>query len=156
MRRGLVDEGGATLRLKMDPDNCNRNMDDIVAYRIKFVAHPHVGAKWCIYPTYDFTHCIVDSLENVTHSLCTLEFDTRRATYYWLLKALGLYMPLVWEFARLNIAHNVMSKRKLQVCPLPYHMLHTDRTCLVLDASHVLQCMPHVSVCFADALSTPG
>jgi tRNA synthetases class I (E and Q), catalytic domain len=70
--------------------------------------------KWCIYPSYDFTHCIVDALENVTHSLCTLEFETRRASYYWLLHALGLYMPLVWEYSRLNVTHNVMSKRKLQ------------------------------------------
>lgn len=114
-RRGLYDEGAATLRLRMDPGNTNRNMDDIVAYRIKFVRHPHVGAAWCIYPSYDFTHCIVDSLEQVTHSLCTLEFDSRRASYYWLLDALGLYMPVVWEYSRLNLTNNVMSKRKIQV-----------------------------------------
>eukprot|EP00892_Ulva_mutabilis_P008053 jgi/Ulvmu1/561/UM001_0569.1 len=114
MRRGLVDEGTATLRLKMDPKNDNRNMDDLVAYRVKFCPHPHVGATWCIYPSYDFTHCIVDALENISHSLCTLEFTTRRASYYWLLRALGLYMPVVWEYSRLNITQHVMSKRKLQ------------------------------------------
>jgi glutaminyl-tRNA synthetase len=113
--RGLFDEGEATLRLRMDPGNDIRNMDDLIAYRIKYTPHPRVSDKWCIYPSYDFTHCIVDSLEQITHSLCTIEFDIRRASYYWLLDALGLYMPLVWEYSRLNLTHNVMSKRKLQV-----------------------------------------
>jgi glutamyl/glutaminyl-tRNA synthetase len=104
----------------MDPRNDNRNMDDLVAYRVKFCAHPHVGDKWCIYPSYDFTHCIVDALENITHSLCTLEFHGRRPSYYWLLQELDLYMPLVWEYSRLNITQHVMSKRKLQVsCLFP-------------------------------------
>lgn len=103
----------------MDPKNDNRNMDDLVAYRVKFCRHPHVGARWCIYPSYDFTHCIVDALENISHSLCTLEFTTRRASYYWLLQALGLYQPVVWEYSRLNITQHVMSKRKLQVRLLP-------------------------------------
>ncbi|CAA7028674.1 unnamed protein product [Microthlaspi erraticum] len=76
-----------------------------VAYRIKFTAHPHAGEKWCIYPTYD-------SLEDITHSLCPLEFETRRAPYYWLLNSLGLYiMPVVWEYSRLNVTNTVMSKR---------------------------------------------
>ncbi|KAF3602578.1 hypothetical protein F2Q69_00033784 [Brassica cretica] len=79
----------------------------------QFTPHPHAGDKWCIYPTYDFAHCIVDSLENITHSLCTLEFETRRASYYWLLHSLDLYMPYVWEYSRLNITNTVMSKRKL-------------------------------------------
>lgn len=83
MRRGLVDEGQATLRMKMDHKNENYNMFDLIAYRVKFVPHPHVGDKWCIYPSYDFTHCLVDSLEQITHSLCTLEFESRRASYYW-------------------------------------------------------------------------
>ena len=113
MRRGLVDEGTATLRMKMDPKNENYNMFDLIAYRVKFVEHPRSGDKWCIYPSYDFTHCIVDSLENITHSMCTLEFETRRASYYWLLDALGLYKPFVWEYSRLNITHTVLSKRKL-------------------------------------------
>lgn len=80
---------------------------------MQFTAHPKSGSEWCIYPSYDYTHCIVDSLENVTHSLCTLEFETRRASYFWLLEALHLYLPHVWEYARLNITHAVLSKRKL-------------------------------------------
>ena len=113
MRRGLVDEGAATLRMKMDPKNENFNMFDLIAYRIKFVEHPHAGDKWCIYPSYDYTHCLVDALENITHSMCTLEFETRRASYFWLLEVLDLYKPVVWEYSRLNITHNVLSKRKL-------------------------------------------
>ncbi|KAG2447630.1 hypothetical protein HYH02_007548 [Chlamydomonas schloesseri] len=113
MRRGLIEEGKATLRMKMDHKNENYNMFDLIAYRIKFVEHPHAGDKWCIYPSYDYTHCLVDSLEDITHSLCTLEFETRRASYYWLLEVLGLYKPVVWEYSRLNITHAVMSKRKL-------------------------------------------
>ena len=92
------------------------SMWDLAAYRVKFEAHPHSGDKYCVYPTYDYTHCLVDSLENVTHSLCTLEFETRQAPngpYYWLLDALDLYKPVTWEFARCNITYNVMSKRKL-------------------------------------------
>ena len=192
----------------MDPANENYNMRDLIAYRVKFAAHPKAGDAWCVYPSYDYTHCIVDSLENVTHSLCTLEFESRRASYFWLLEVglvlisraarpglaalhaalgergfqlllvaegqvpyvrvrdrvgqsidahhfvsqfcasvhtvelparyqrslpvciskaafkspivwvlcvqvLGLYKPVVWEYSRLNLAHNVMSKRKL-------------------------------------------
>lgn len=77
MRRGLVDEGKATLRMRMDHKNENFNMFDSIAYRIKFREHPHAGDKWCIYPSYDFTHCTVDALENISHSLCTLEFESR-------------------------------------------------------------------------------
>lgn len=113
MRRGIVDEGAATLRMRQDPRNENYNMFDLIAYRIKFCEHPHAGDKWCVYPSYDFTHCLVDALENITHSMCTLEFESRRASYYWLLEALGTYKPLVWEYSRLNITHNVLSKRKL-------------------------------------------
>ncbi|KAL9238975.1 hypothetical protein vseg_013338 [Gypsophila vaccaria] len=113
MRRGIIEEGKATLRMKQDMQSENPNMYDLIAYRIKFTPHPKAGDKWCIYPSYDYAHCIVDSLENVTHSLCTLEFETRRASYYWLLHALGLYMPYVWEYSRLNITNTVMSKRKL-------------------------------------------
>ncbi|KAL6838739.1 hypothetical protein ACP4OV_031453 [Aristida adscensionis] len=113
MRRGLIDEGTATLRMKQDMQNENKNMSDLIAYRIKFTPHPHAGDKWCIYPSYDYAHCMVDSLENITHSLCTLEFDIRRPSYYWLLVALGLYQPYVWEYSRLNISNTVMSKRKL-------------------------------------------
>ncbi|KAF7063848.1 hypothetical protein CFC21_070322 [Triticum aestivum] len=113
MRRGLFAEGAATLRMKQDMQNDNKNMSDLIAYRIKFTPHPHAGDKWCIYPSYDYAHCMVDSFENITHSLCTLEFDTRRLSYYWLLVASGLYQPYVWEYSRLNISNTVMSKRKL-------------------------------------------
>ncbi|XP_043806301.1 glutamine--tRNA ligase, cytoplasmic isoform X3 [Manihot esculenta] len=113
MRRGMIEEGKATLRMKQDMQSDNYNMYDLIAYRIKFTPHPHSGDKWCIYPSYDYAHCIVDSLENVTHSLCTLEFETRRASYYWLLHALGIYQPYVWEYSRLNVTNTVMSKRKL-------------------------------------------
>ncbi|XP_020554286.1 glutamine--tRNA ligase isoform X2 [Sesamum indicum] len=113
MKRGMIEEGKATLRMKQDMQSDNFNMYDLIAYRIKFTPHPHAGDKWCIYPSYDYAHCTVDSLENVTHSLCTLEFETRRASYYWLLDALGLYQPYVWEYSRLNITNTVMSKRKL-------------------------------------------
>ncbi|XP_077213013.1 glutamine-tRNA ligase, putative / glutaminyl-tRNA synthetase, putative / GlnRS isoform X2 [Tasmannia lanceolata] len=113
MRRGMIGEGKATLRMKQDMQSDNYNMYDLIAYRIKFTPHPHSGDQWCIYPSYDYAHCIVDSLENITHSLCTLEFETRRASYYWLLEALDLYKPYVWEYSRLNITNTVMSKRKL-------------------------------------------
>ncbi|KAI0524077.1 hypothetical protein KFK09_003441 [Dendrobium nobile] len=113
MRRGLIEEGKATLRMKQDMQSENKNMYDLIAYRIKFTPHPHAGDKWCIYPSYDYTHCIVDSLENITHSLCTLEFEIRRPSYYWLLMALDIYQPYVWEYSRLNISNTVMSKRKL-------------------------------------------
>ncbi|XP_058087437.1 glutamine--tRNA ligase isoform X3 [Magnolia sinica] len=113
MRRGMIEEGKATLRMKQDMQSDNFNMYDLIAYRIKYTPHPHAGDKWCIYPSYDYSHCIVDSLENITHSLCTLEFETRRASYYWLLEALDLYKPYVWEYSRLNVTNTVMSKRKL-------------------------------------------
>ncbi|XP_075103234.1 glutamine--tRNA ligase-like [Nicotiana tabacum] len=113
MKKGMINEGKATLRMKQDMQSDNFNMYDLIAYRIKFTPHPHAGDKWCIYPSYDYAHCIVDSLENITHSLCTLEFETRRASYYWLLDALGLYQPFVWEYSRLNVSNTVMSKRKL-------------------------------------------
>lgn len=113
MKNGLVDEGTATLRMRGDPQNENFNMFDLIAYRIKFTAHPKAGDTWCIYPSYDFTHCIVDSLESITHSMCTLEFESRRASYYWLLNALDMYKPVVWEYSRLNMSNNVLSKRKL-------------------------------------------
>ncbi|KAJ6431833.1 hypothetical protein OIU84_019164 [Salix udensis] len=113
MRQGMIEEGKATLRMKQDMQSDNGNMYDLIAYRIKFTPHPHSGDKWCIYPSYDYSHCIVDSLEDITHSLCTLEFETRRASYYWLLHVLDIYQPYVWEYSRLNVTNNVMSKRKL-------------------------------------------
>lgn len=114
MRIGLFDEGECCLRVKMDMQNDNPNMRDFVAYRIRYVDHPMSGDKWCMYPTYDYTHCIVDSLENITHSLCTLEFEVRRESYYQLLQDLDIYKPNVWEYSRLNISNTIMSKRKIE------------------------------------------
>lgn len=113
MRKGKYEEGGATLRMKGDLASSNPQMWDLVAYRIMYHEHPMAGDKWCIYPSYDYTHCIVDSLENITHSLCTLEFEMRRESYFWLLHVLDLYKPVVWEYSRLNLQFNVLSKRKL-------------------------------------------
>lgn len=113
MRLGKFKENEATLRMKMDMSSPNFNMYDQVAYRIKFIPHPHAGDKWVVYPTYDFTHCIIDSLEHIDYSICTLEFETRRESYYWVLEALDLYRPKVYEFSRLNITYTVLSKRKL-------------------------------------------
>ena len=113
MRMGKFEEGVCCMRMKGDMKHNNPNMRDHVAWRIKYTAHPHIGSKWCIYPTYDFTHCIIDSLENITHSLCTLEFENRRESYYWLLDELDLFKPYVWEFSRLNVSGSVLSKRKI-------------------------------------------
>ncbi len=82
-------------RMRMDHKNENFNMFDLIAYRIKFAEHPVTRAQWCIYPSYDYTHCLVDALENITHSLCTLEFESRRASYYWLLHVSPLHILLL-------------------------------------------------------------
>ena len=113
MRKGKFAEGEAILRMKGDLASPNPQMWDIIAYRIMYHRHPMSGDKWCIYPSYDYAHCIVDSLENITHSLCTLEFEARRESYFWLLHVLRLYKPCVWEYSRLEIEGNVLSKRKL-------------------------------------------
>lgn len=113
MKNGKYASGAATLRMKMDMLSPNPNMWDQVAYRIKYVPHPHAGDKWCIYPTYDYTHCIIDSLEHIDYSICTLEFESRRESYYWVLEALDLYRPKVYEMSRLNLCYTVLSKRKL-------------------------------------------
>lgn len=113
MRQGRYAEGEATLRLKMDMTSNNPNLRDVIAYRVKYAPHPHVGDKWCMYPSYDYTHCLVDSLENVDYSLCTLEFEIRRESYFWLLDKLNMYRPNVWEFSRLNVTGSLLSKRKI-------------------------------------------
>jgi len=114
MRQGKMEEGECSLRVKMNMQHENPCMRDFVAYRIRFTSHPMSGDAWCIYPTYDYTHCIVDSIENITHSLCTLEFEIRRESYFQLLKDLDIYKPYVWEYSRLNISNAVMSKRKIE------------------------------------------
>lgn len=126
MRMGMFDEGKAMLRLKFDMKHKNTTMRDPVAYRIRYTPHPHAGDKWCIYPTYDYTHCLVDSLENVTHSCCTLEFEIRRELYYEILKRVNIYRPFVWEFSRLNLSNAVVSKRKLQTLVFGKHVSGWD------------------------------
>mmetsp|Transcript_81974 Transcript_81974/g.95782 ORF Transcript_81974/g.95782 Transcript_81974/m.95782 type:complete len:567 (-) Transcript_81974:188-1888(-) len=115
MRQGRYDEGEATLRLKMDMKSDNPNMRDVIAYRVKYNEHPHVLDKWCIYPSYDYSHCIIDSIEHIDYSLCTLEFETRRESYFWLLEQLNIWRPHVWEFSRLNVTGSLLSKRKINV-----------------------------------------
>ncbi len=113
MRRGEFPDGAKTLRAKIDMASPNLNMRDPVIYRIKHARHHRTGDKWCIYPMYDFTHCLSDSIERITHSICTLEFEDHRPLYDWFLDQLGVYHPQQIEFARLNLSYTVMSKRKL-------------------------------------------
>ena len=113
MRGGKFDDGAHVLRAKIDMSSPNLNMRDPVIYRILKVPHYRTGDKWCIYPTYDFTHGQSDSIEGVTHSICTLEFEDHRPLYDWLLDALDIYHPQQIEFARLNLSHTILSKRKL-------------------------------------------
>jgi glutaminyl-tRNA synthetase len=113
MKDGFYAEKEVCLRAKIDYLNPNPTLRDPTIYRIKYVPHPHLGSKWCIYPLYDFVHSLCDSFEDITHSLCTLEFEGRRELYYWSLDQLNMYKPFVWEYSRLNITNNVLSKRKL-------------------------------------------
>ena len=113
MRAGEFEEGSRTLRARIDMAAANINMRDPVMYRILKVPHHRTGDAWCIYPTYDFTHCLSDSIEGITHSICTLEFEVHRPPYDWFLDELGVHHPQQIEFARLNLTNTVMSKRKL-------------------------------------------
>ncbi|MDD2694586.1 MAG: glutamine--tRNA ligase/YqeY domain fusion protein [Anaerolineales bacterium] len=113
MRQGEFPDGSRTLRAKIDMASPNINLRDPVIYRIKKESHHRTGDKWCIYPMYDYTHCISDSLEGITHSICTLEFEDHRPLYDWFLDTLHLYHPQQIEFARLNLSYTVMSKRRL-------------------------------------------
>ncbi len=114
MRAGEFDEGTHVLRTKIDMASLNMNMRDPTLYRIRKVPHHRTGNKWHIYPMYDFTHCLSDSIEGVTHSLCTLEFQDHRPLYDWVLDELGVENhPQQIEFARLNISYTVLSKRVL-------------------------------------------
>lgn len=114
MRSGEFDEGRYVLRAKIDMTSPNLHMRDPVIYRIKKETHHRTGSKWCIYPMYDFAHCLSDSIEKITHSICTLEFEVHRPLYDWIIDALGVYHPRQIEFARLNLTYTIMSKRKLQ------------------------------------------
>ena len=113
MRAGDFEDGTHVLRAKIDMASPNLLMRDPTLYRIKHVHHYRTGDKWCIYPMYDFTHCLSDSVEGITHSLCTLEFENNRELYDWVLDRLEVYHPQQIEFARLNLTYTVLSKRKL-------------------------------------------
>ncbi|HOK09278.1 MAG TPA: glutamine--tRNA ligase/YqeY domain fusion protein [Candidatus Hydrogenedens sp.] len=113
MRAGEFPDGSRTLRAKIDMASPNLNMRDPVMYRIIRATHPRTGDKWCIYPMYDFAHGQSDSIEGITHSICTLEFEDHRPLYDWFIKELGIYAPRQIEFARLNLTYTVMSKRRL-------------------------------------------
>ena len=113
MRAGEFQDGRYVLRAKIDMASGNLNMRDPVMYRILHAEHHRTGNKWCIYPMYDWAHGLCDSIEGVTHSICTLEFEDHRPLYDWFLEELGVYRPQQIEFARLNLTHTVMSKRKL-------------------------------------------
>ncbi|TQV85574.1 glutamine--tRNA ligase/YqeY domain fusion protein [Aliikangiella coralliicola] len=114
MKAGDFEDGAMALRAKIDMASPNMNMRDPVIYRIKRQHHIRTGDKWCIYPTYDFTHCISDAIEGVTHSLCTLEFEDHRPLYDWVLDNISIEChPQQIEFSRLNLEHTITSKRKL-------------------------------------------
>ncbi|WP_146441134.1 glutamine--tRNA ligase [Vibrio kanaloae] len=114
MRDGGFEEGKACLRAKIDMSSSFMVMRDPVIYRVRFVQHHQTGDKWCIYPMYDFTHCISDALEGITHSICTLEFQDNRRLYDWVLDNITIdSQPRQYEFSRLNLEYTVMSKRKL-------------------------------------------
>lgn len=113
MKQGEFEEGSRVLRAKIDMASPNMVMRDPTIYRIRKVPHHRTGDAWCIYPLYDFTHCLSDSIEGVTHSICTLEFENNRELYDWVLDQLEVFHPRQIEFARLNLTYTIMSKRKL-------------------------------------------
>jgi glutaminyl-tRNA synthetase len=113
MRAGECEDGSHVLRAKIDMASSNLNMRDPTMYRIRRATHHRTGDQWCIYPMYDFAHCLSDSIEGITHSICTLEFEDNRPLYDWFLDQLNVHHPQQIEFARLNLSYTVLSKRKL-------------------------------------------
>lgn len=113
MKAGKYADGEKVLRAKIDMASPNMMFRDPILYRIKHASHHRTGDKWCIYPMYDYTHGQCDSIEEITHSICTLEFDVHRPLYDWFIKTLGIYPSHQYEFARLNLTYTLMSKRKL-------------------------------------------
>src|ERR1035438_3278701 len=115
MRHGDFPDGHCTLRARIDMSSPNIWLRDPVLYRIKHVEHHNTGGIWCIYPMYDYAHCLSDYVEGITHSICTLEFEVHRPLYDWILAHLKLpnAVPHQYEFSRLNLSHTIMSKRKL-------------------------------------------
>lgn len=114
MRDGKYPEGSMTLRMKGDLNNGNSTLWDVIMYRIIYDEHCKTGKEWVIYPSYDFSHCIIDSIENITHSFCTTEYEIRREQYYWFLDKLKMRKPYVYEFARLEVENETLSKRKIK------------------------------------------
>ena len=114
MKKGEFKNGERVLRAKIDMTHPNHNMRDPIIYRILHSSHHHTGDKWCIYPTYDWAHGLEDSIEKITHSICTLEFENHRPLYDWFLIKLGVYRPQQIEFAPLNLSYTVLSKRMLK------------------------------------------
>ncbi len=113
MKNGEFKDGEKVLRAKIDMGHPNMNMRDPVMYRILHASHHNTGDKWCVYPMYDWAHGLEDSIEGITHSICTLEFENHHPLYDWFIEELGVYHPLQIEFARLNLTYTIMSKRKL-------------------------------------------
>ncbi len=113
MRAGEFKDGSHVLRAKIDMASSNLNMRDPTMYRIRRATHHRTGNRWCVYPMYDFAHCLSDSIEGITHSICTLEFEDNRPLYDWFLDQLNVHHPQQIEFARLNLSYTVLSKRKL-------------------------------------------
>ena len=114
MKQGKFEEGSQVLRLKIDMASPNMNLREPVIYRIRYQSHQRTGDKWCIYPMYDYTHCICDALEHISHSLCTLEFEDHRPLYDWVIENIDIdYHPPQIEFSRLGLEYTVMSKRHL-------------------------------------------
>ena len=127
MRKGKFADGEQVLRAKIDMASPNINMRDPVLYRVRHAHHHRTGDDWCIYPMYDYTHCISDALERITHSLCTLEFEDHRPLYDWILDQLNVPThPQQIEFARLNLEHTIMSKRKLNQMVTDKHVSGWD------------------------------
>ena len=114
MKSGEFEDGAHVLRAKIDMASPNINLRDPVIYRIRKVTHQRTGNEWCLYPMYDYTHCLSDALEGITHSLCTLEFEDHRPLYDWVLDQLDVPChPRQIEFSRLNLQYTVLSKRRL-------------------------------------------
>ena len=126
MRAGEFEEGSRTVRAKIDMASGNFNLRDPVMYRIVKATHHRTGDTWSIYPSYDWAHGLEDSLEKITHSICTLEFENHRPLYDWFLEQLGIYHPQQIEFARLNLSYTVMSKRKLLELVKGHHVSGWD------------------------------
>jgi glutaminyl-tRNA synthetase len=126
MKAGKYKEGEKTLRAKIDMASPNMLMRDPLLYRIKFAHHHRTGDKWCIYPMYDFAHGQSDSIEKITHSICTLEFVPHREVYDWCIEKLGIYPSKQYEFARVNVNYTVMSKRKLKQLVEEQHVAGWD------------------------------